>query len=116
MKQSYIIAGVLALAAAGWVASGQVGQDARRQAARKPPADLTAIQTVPTVRVLRSIAQPRQTEVILRGRTEATRKVDIKAETYGRIIELKVETMDDGGTWRVSREAVFGQLGSSATR
>jgi multidrug efflux system membrane fusion protein len=105
MKQSYIIAGVLALAAAGWVASGQVGQDGRPKAARKPPADLTATQTVPTVRVLRSIAQPRQTEVILRGRTEATRKVDIKAETYGRIIELKVEKGD-----RVEKGAILARL------
>jgi multidrug efflux system membrane fusion protein len=32
--------------------------------------------------------------VILRGRTEAERKVDIKAETYGRIIELEVEKGD----------------------
>jgi multidrug efflux system membrane fusion protein len=94
MKQSYLIAGILALVAAGWVASGQVGQTDGPKAARKPPADLTATQIVPTVRVRTLIAQPRQAEVILRGRTEATRKVDIKAETYGRIIELKAKKGD----------------------
>jgi multidrug efflux system membrane fusion protein len=94
MKQSYVIAVVLALAAAGWVASGQFGQDGSPKAARKPPADLAATQVVPTVRVRRLIAQSRQAEVILRGRTEATRKVDVKAESYGRIIELKVEKGD----------------------
>ncbi len=94
MKQSYVIAGVLALAAAGWVASGQVGQDDGPKAARKPPADLAATQIVPTVRVRSLIATPRQTEVILRGRTEAIRKVDVKAETYGRVIELKSEKGD----------------------
>jgi hypothetical protein len=34
----------------------------------------------------------------------------------GGTIELTVETMDDGGSWRVSREAFFGRMGSSATR
>ena len=91
MKRSYLIAGVLALAATGWVVSGQVEQDRSPSAARKAPADLIATQSVPTVRVRMLIAQPRQAEVILRGRTEATRKVDVKAETYGRIVELKVE-------------------------
>jgi len=105
MKQSYIIAGLLALAAAGWVASGQVEQDGAPKAARKPPADLTATQIVPTVRVRKLIAQPRQSEVILRGRTEATRKVDVKAETYGRIIELKAEKGD-----RVEKGAILARL------
>ncbi len=105
MKQSYIIAAVLALAAAGWVASGQVDPGDAPKAARKPPADLTAAQIVPTVRVRELIAQPRQAEVILRGRTEAIRKVDVKAETYGRIIELKAEKGD-----RVEKGAILARL------
>ena len=105
MKRSYLMAGILALAATGWVVSGQVGQDGNPKADRKPPADLTATQIVPTVRVRRLIAQPHQAEVILRGRTEATRKVDVKAETYGRIIELKVEKGD-----RVEKGAVLARL------
>jgi multidrug efflux system membrane fusion protein len=105
MKRSYLIAGILALAATGWVVSGQVDQDGSPKTARKPPADLTATQIVPTVRVRRLIAQPHQAEVILRGRTEATRKVDVKAETYGRIIELKVEK----GDW-VEKGAVLARL------
>ena len=105
MKQSYVIAGIMALAAVGWVFSGQFGQDGGPKAARKPPADLTATRIVPTVRVRKFIAQPRQAEVILRGRTEATRKVDVKAETYGRIIELKVEKGD-----RVEKGATLARL------
>ncbi len=105
MKRSYLIAGILALAATGWVVSGQVDQDGNPKAARKPPADLTATQIVPTVRVSVLIAQPRQAEVVLHGRTEATRKVDVKAETYGRIIELKVEKGD-----RIEKGAVLARL------
>lgn len=105
MRQSYVIAGILALAAAGWVASGQIGQDGGPKAARKPPADLSAAQIVPTVRVRTLTAQPRQAEVILRGRTEAIRKVDVKAETYGRVIELKVEKGD-----RVEKGDVLARL------
>ena len=67
MKRSYLIAGILALAATGWVVSGQIEPEGSPKAARKPPADLTATQIVPTVRVRRLIAQPRQAEVILRG-------------------------------------------------
>ncbi len=106
MKQSYVIAGVLALAAAGWVVSGQVGpDDGIQKPARKPPADLTAIQIVPTVRVRTAFATQHRAEVILRGRTEAVRKVDVKAETYGRVIELKVEKGD-----RVEKGAVLARL------
>ena len=105
MKQSYLIAGVLALAAAGWVVSGQILPGDGPEAARKPPADLATAPIVPTVRVRTLIALPRQTEVILRGRTEAERKVDVKAETYGRIIELKVEKGE-----RVVKDAVLARL------
>ncbi len=105
MKQSYLIAVVLALAAAGWVVSGQIDPGDGQEAARKPPADLATAQIVPTVRVRTMIALPRQTEVILRGRTEAERKVDIKAETYGRIIELKVEKGE-----RIEKDAIIARL------
>ena len=105
MKKSYVIASVLALAAAGWIASGQFGTGGGPKAARKPPADLTASQIVPSVRGRRLIAQPRQAEVILRGRTEAIRKVDIKAETYGRVIELRVDKGD-----RVEKGTVIARL------
>ena len=105
MKQSYVFATILALAAAGWIASGQFGDGGGPKAARKPPADLTATQIVPTVRVRQLIAEPHQAEVILRGRTEATRKVDVKAETYGRVVELKIEK----GDW-VEKGAVIARL------
>ncbi len=53
MKRSYIIAGVLALAAIGWMFSGWIGESDRPTTGRKPPADLSLAETVPTVRVRR---------------------------------------------------------------
>ena len=46
MKRSYLIAAILALAAAGWVVSGQLDQGAGPKAARKAPADLATTQAV----------------------------------------------------------------------
>lgn len=94
MKRSYIIAGILALATVGWMVSGWIGESDRPKTGRKPPADLSLAETVPTVRVRRQSAEPHTLEVILRGRTEATRKVDVKAETHGRIVELAVAKGD----------------------
>ena len=90
MKRSVLIAAALAVGATLWVASGALfGGDANR-AAEKPPADLTATQQVPRVRVRMQQAEPLMSEALLRGQTEAWRTVDLKAETHGRVVELPV--------------------------
>lgn len=95
MKRSYLIAGALALAAAGWIASGQLAGETPPKTGRKPPADLTAAETLPTVRVRSQRATWRTVETTLRGRTEAERKVQVKAETHGRIVEFAADEGDD---------------------
>ena len=90
MKKSYIIAAALAVGAAAWVVSGQLEGD-RKAEAQKPPAQLSMAKRVPTVRVRSQSAEQRLTEITLRGRTEALQSVDIRAETYGRIVELTIE-------------------------
>ncbi len=89
-KRSYIIAAVLALGAAGWVASGQLADGGGAPEPRKPPADLSAGERTPMVRVRKQSAEPRVREAILRGRTEALHTVEVKAETDGRVIELLI--------------------------
>jgi membrane fusion protein, multidrug efflux system len=91
MKRSYIIAVLFAVAAAGWIASGQIGNADRVKEARKPPADLSTMERIPTVRVNRQTAEQRTSEIILRGQTEAWRKVIVKAETFGRIEAVLAE-------------------------
>jgi multidrug efflux system membrane fusion protein len=48
------------------------------------------MERVPTVRVSQQQAEPRTSEIIARGRTEAWRKVMVKAETFGRVEEVLV--------------------------
>lgn len=91
MKRSFIIAALLATGAAGWIASGLLADGGGEPATRKPPAALEAGAKQPSVRVRRLRAEPRVTQIVLRGRSEAERMVEVRAETHGRITELPVE-------------------------
>lgn len=94
MNRSLFIAMLLAAGATLWVASGHLGNKENSIAAQKTPVDLSAADQLPQVRVRQQSAEPRMTQTLLRGRTEAVRMVDIKAETHGRIIELAIERGD----------------------
>lgn len=88
MKRSYILAIAFAGALALWMLSGQVGRsepqetEATEDQAAAEPARLV------TVRAKAFRAAPRRTNIVIRGRTEALRDVEVKAETSGRIVEL----------------------------
>ena len=87
MRASAVIAVALSLAAAGWMASGRFGGGERPpetpEAGPGPPPD-----PVPRVRVKRMTARPHEVAITVRGRSEASRQVDVRAETDGRIIEV----------------------------
>ncbi len=96
MRGTYITATVIALLIVLWLLSGQMGAD--KDADPPTLADLNrqrdahAQDTAPTrvrVRVVR--AEPQVATVVLRGRTENKRTVEVKAETSGRIVERPVE-------------------------
>lgn len=82
MNKSYVIAATFGVVAAGWILSGQFGD-------RTPPAGAeTAQETqepVRRVRVRTFAARNLERDIILRGRTEASRSVTLRAETPGRI-------------------------------
>lgn len=92
MKKSYLIAAGIAVVAAGWVLSGQFGGEetavGEPQQATKTAASLTR------VRVQLSIAQNKINELVIFGKTEASRRVDLKAETTGRIVAIKARKGD----------------------
>lgn len=94
IKRSYLIAGLLAAAAGAWIASGQLSHGDRLPEGQKPPADLTSTAPIPAVRVRHQIAQMRIIELVLSGRSEALRSVDIKAEIHGRVVKIAVERGD----------------------
>ncbi|WP_162913042.1 efflux RND transporter periplasmic adaptor subunit [Rhodospirillaceae bacterium SYSU D60014] len=89
MKLSYVIAGGLALASIGWILSGQLGTEDKAAAA--PPPQAKAEAALPQVRVRQQAAEARTAEIVLRGRTVASRSVEISAETRGRVAEVFVE-------------------------
>lgn len=93
MRKSYVLAFVFAVVAAGWVASGQLGADDAPEEtdaaeATSGGAPVAGADEPVGVRVGQSIARPRSRDLVLRGRTEASRWVDVKAETRGRVAEV----------------------------
>lgn len=88
MRRSYVLAFVFAVAAAGWVASGQFGADGEPEETDAAEAAAGAADEPVGVRVGQSVATARSRDLVLRGRTEASRWVDVKAETRGRIVEV----------------------------
>ncbi len=93
MKKSLAIAFVIAIAVAAWVMSPRFtnGEDA---AAPPPQPTNAAAEAAKTqkedllVEVRTLVAEPRARHIELRGRTEASRWVDIRAETTGRVTEI----------------------------
>ncbi len=84
MKKSYITAAFIAVAATAWILSGQFndgpnGEGAMETASNPDHAALAQ------VRVRAVTAQDHAIELVLFGRTEAERKVEMKAETSGRV-------------------------------
>lgn len=90
MKKTYLIAVIIVGAIALWMISGVIFPSAKHQgisieqetASVKPPVK---------VRVVHLTAKDQHIEVVLMGKTEAKRVVDIKAEIGGRIISTPVE-------------------------
>lgn len=100
MRSSYIIAGAIAVGATLWIASGQFGGEPAQVAvaavtqptAAPTPAPETKPATAPIrVQVLDSTAQAHAKTVVLRGRTEADRVVEISAETIGKVNKIAAE-------------------------
>jgi membrane fusion protein, multidrug efflux system len=84
MKRSHVIAGGVVLAIGAWMLSGQFSDDAPKAHNNEP-------ETTPArVKVRGEIitAQPHPGEAVIRGRTEASRKVDLRARVQGHVAAL----------------------------
>jgi multidrug efflux system membrane fusion protein len=84
LKRSQIIAGLITLAVGAWLATGlfsggKGGSDAPAPSATEP--------AVPTVQVLDLVAELHERRLVLFGRSEAQRKVQVRAETSGQVVE-----------------------------
>ena len=90
IKRSYLIAGSIAAAVALWLASGALDGGPETEQDTSEQADAADARPLPQVRVRTLVAQPHATDLVLFGRTEAERKVRIRAETAGRVVEQAV--------------------------
>ncbi|MGH6960951.1 MAG: efflux RND transporter periplasmic adaptor subunit [Dongiaceae bacterium] len=88
IKTSYFIAASVAIAAAAWVLSGQLDSKQPVTEAASAMSDAATEAALPQVRVRRQTAEPRAVEIVLRGRTDAVRSVEVRAETKGRVAEV----------------------------
>lgn len=106
---SVILAGVIAVAAVGWIASGQLGE--KPATASTPPAPSAAPDgapnepSVPRVRVRDLSPSDFVASVISSGQTEAARVVTVRAETSGRIVATPT-----GKGARVDTDAVIVEI------
>ncbi len=88
MRRSYLGAAAVAVAVALWLLSGLIGGDGR-----PPPSGDGDARPArpPAVQVRTIVAEPRARELALFGRTEADRRVEVRAETGGRVVEKAID-------------------------
>lgn len=111
IRRSYVVAGVIFFVLAVWVASGALnrnhdstaiksadaatGTAAKDKPARVDPKADTKASTKPAVRVRTITAEMRAQDLAIRGQTQALRKVQVRAETAGKV---SVVHADKGAT------------------
>ena len=113
MKRSLILAAIIAIGVAAWLASGQFsnGAGTLTGAPEADPAETAkaAVVVEPgalmAVRVRTQTAQRRSREIVVRGRTDVVREVDVKSEIAARVTAVLVE---EGA--RVKRNQVIARL------
>ncbi len=86
MNKSIITALVLAVLAVGWILTGQFAPNDANGDDEAAPVEQAA--TLMKVRVADLKAMPRIETVDVTGRTEASRKVDLRSETEGQVVEI----------------------------
>jgi len=124
MRKSYLIAAVIAAVPIAWVAYGEATREAGPPAATAPLAAAPAGEAPhSSVRVRRLEAEPYRRSLLVTGRTEAKRKVDLMAELDGRVAEIAIEkgrrvkkgeliarlALDDRSAWLTEAKATLRQ-------
>ena len=88
MKRSYLIAGAIAAAVGAWLATGLFIGD---EGDSGTPSAAAVDAAVPSVQVADLVAAVHERRLALFGRTEAHRKVQVRAETKGQVVEKVAE-------------------------
>lgn len=96
IRRSYVIAGVIFLLLVVYVASGIFGGTAKNNSAKGENAEggkstkANEIST-PMVRVRTIMAETRRQDLVVRGQSEALRKVLVRAETAGKVSAVRAD-------------------------
>ncbi|MGH6901035.1 MAG: biotin/lipoyl-binding protein, partial [Geminicoccaceae bacterium] len=85
LNGSYLIAAAIAVALAGWLASGHIGAGRSPTEAPAGAVEPTAAVRLPNVRVRELDAAPIQREIVVNGKTAPSRQVTLRAEARGRV-------------------------------
>ncbi|MEQ8813814.1 MAG: efflux RND transporter periplasmic adaptor subunit [Thalassobaculum sp.] len=89
VNTSIVLAAVIAVAAAGWVLSGQFADRPATAASDQPAgSEAPTVAKPPRVRVVTSNARDYVAVIRASGQTEARRAVEIRAETAGRVASV----------------------------
>lgn len=96
IRRSYIVAGVIFLILAAWVASGVFSSDPGTtppvaETAKAEAAAKAAAASKPMVRVRTLKPEKRRQDHIIRGQTEALRKVIVRAEIAGKVQAIRAD-------------------------
>jgi multidrug efflux system membrane fusion protein len=91
MRPSILVALAIAVVIAAWVGSGYVGPLRHGNGTRPLPVAVgPRAEPLIRVRVVDSAARPVERAIVLNGRTEPARRVNLRAEVAGRVQELPV--------------------------
>lgn len=88
MNKSILIAALIAVATIVWILSGQFGDQGRLARGGLSEPAPAATPRMSAVRVRTLTAEPYVGQITLTGHTEASRTVDLRAETSGRVVSI----------------------------
>jgi multidrug efflux system membrane fusion protein len=97
IRRSYIVAGVIFFVLAAWVASGVFGSTPEGQptatetAKAEAAAKVAAATRKPMVKVRTLKSEKRRQDHVIRGQTEALRKVVVRAEIAGKVAAIRAD-------------------------
>lgn len=87
-KGHYITAGLIVIGLTGWLMSGMLES---KEPGLEPQVADTPVERLTSVRAEMLEAQPFISDITIRGRTEAIRKVNLRSEIDARVVALPVE-------------------------
>lgn len=101
IRRSYVIAGVIFLVLVAYVASGAFGSAPEKKSAATVKAEAAAAaekekksgtaSEIPAVQIRLVMSETRKQDHVVRGQTEALRKVIVRAETAGKVAAIRAD-------------------------